>query len=86
MYAALCPDTESSPGVGARNRFGADAMRPGMAHCGAMNTTSRCDRIIALIDACLAEQNDTTRVIAAGLPQSSPRNPSRHVHAARSAP
>jgi hypothetical protein len=47
-------------------------------------TTTRCDRIIALIDECLAEHDSTLRVIAGGAQVPSSRNSTRHLHAVRS--
>jgi hypothetical protein len=49
------------------------------------NTAARCDRIIALIDECLAEYDSTLRLIAGDAAVTSTRNPSRHLQLARSA-
>jgi hypothetical protein len=48
-------------------------------------TTARCDRIIALIDECLAEHDSRLQSIAGDALVGTPRTPSGRLHPVRSA-
>ena len=49
------------------------------------SSTARCDRIIALIDQCLAEHDSTLRPMVGGPPPPTTRHRSRYGHLATSA-
>jgi hypothetical protein len=68
------PESAASQGL---IRAAADAVRM-------TTTTARCDRIIALIDDCLAEQDSAVRLVAGDGTVDTGCNPSRHLHLVRS--
>jgi hypothetical protein len=63
---------------------GQAAIRPATDAVPMTTTTARCDRIIALIDECLAEHDSTLRLVGGDADVATSRNPSPHLHLVRS--
>jgi len=75
MYAACDRAANTHPKLACTTAPGPTPYAPEWRTVVAMTTTSRCDRIIALIDECLNEHNPTPRAIVDDLPLTSPRQP-----------